>query len=108
GDRLLVAIAERLRAALRPHDMIARFGGDEFAVLCTKVEGESSALIVAHRITDAVSRPIQLQDGEVFVTASVGIAISTDEHETPETLLRNADAAMYKAKDQGRARAEIY
>jgi diguanylate cyclase (GGDEF)-like protein/PAS domain S-box-containing protein len=108
GDRLLVAIADRLRAALRPRDVIARFGGDEFTVLCTEVADERAARLLAHRITSSVSQPIALSEGEVFMTVSVGIALSGGELETPETLLRNADAAMYRAKEQGRARAEVY
>jgi diguanylate cyclase (GGDEF)-like protein/PAS domain S-box-containing protein len=108
GDRLLVALADRLRAAIRPSDTVARFGGDEFAVLCTGVPDEDVAYELARRISSAVSKPIVLPEGEVFVTASVGIALSGGELETPETLLRNADAAMYRAKDQGRARAELF
>ena len=108
GDRLLVALADRLRAAIRPNDTVARFGGDEFTVLCTAVPNENVAQELARRMTDAVAMPITLADGEVFVTASVGIALSGGELETPETLLRNADAAMYRAKEQGRARAEVF
>jgi diguanylate cyclase (GGDEF)-like protein/PAS domain S-box-containing protein len=108
GDRLLVTLADRLRAAIRPNDTVARFGGDEFTVLCTSVPNENVAQELAQRLTDAVSKPITLADGEVFVTASVGIALSGGELETPETLLRNADAAMYRAKEHGRARAEVF
>jgi len=108
GDRLLQALADRLRTALRPNDVIARFGGDEFTVLCEGVADEAAARVLADRILTAVCRPIALNEGEVFVTASVGIALSGGELETPETLLRNADAAMYRAKEQGRARAELY
>ncbi len=108
GDRLLVALADRLRAAIRPSDTVARFGGDEFTVLCTGVPDEHVAYELAQRISQAVAKPIALAEGEVFVTASVGIALSGGELETPETLLRNADAAMYRAKDRGRARAELF
>ncbi len=108
GDRLLVALADRLRSAIRPHDTVARFGGDEFTVLCSGVRDESVARDLAHRIASTVAQPIALSEGEVFVTASVGIALSGGELETPETLLRNADAAMYRAKEHGRARVEIF
>jgi diguanylate cyclase (GGDEF)-like protein/PAS domain S-box-containing protein len=108
GDRLLVALADRLRAAIRPHDTVARFGGDEFTVLCTGVPDELVAHDLAQRIATTVAEPITLAEGEVFVTGSVGIALSGDELETPETLLRNADAAMYRAKEKGRARAEVF
>ena len=108
GDRLLVAIADRLRATIRPSDTVARFGGDEFTVLCSDVPDELAAQALADRIASAVSRPITLAEGEVYVTASLGIALSESDLETPETLLRNADAAMYTAKEQGRARIEIF
>ena len=108
GDRLLVTIADRLRNAVRPNDTVARFGGDEFTVLCRGVPDERVAAEIAERIAAAVARPVQLSEGEVFVTISVGIALSGTDMETPETLLRNADAAMYGAKEHGRARFEIY
>ena len=108
GDRLLVAVADRLRAAIRPDDTVARFGGDEFTVLCTGVPDETTARELADRVANAVCRPVQLAEGEVFVTASIGIALSGGELETPETLLRNADSAMYGAKDHGRSRAELF
>jgi diguanylate cyclase (GGDEF)-like protein len=107
GDRLLVAIADRLRGAVRPTDTVARFGGDEFTILCSDVPDDATAHEIAKRVNAAVARPIVLTEGELFVTASVGIALSGEDHESPETLLRNADAAMYHAKDQGRARHEL-
>ena len=108
GDRLLMTIADRLRATTRPTDMVARFEGDEFTVLCADVADESGARAVAARLVEAISKPVLLAEGEVFVTASVGIAIAGAEVDTPETLLRNADAAMHHAKDSGRDRTECF
>jgi diguanylate cyclase (GGDEF)-like protein/PAS domain S-box-containing protein len=108
GDRLLVAVADRLRATMGPEDAVARFGGDEFTILCHNVSSEETAELVAERLADAVSRPVALVEGEVFVTASIGIALSGGLTDSPETLLRNADAAMYRAKELGRDRAELF
>lgn len=108
GDRLLVALADRMRSTIRPSDTVARFGGDEFAVLCRAVPDEAAAQELARQVADSVSRSISLSEGEIFVTASIGIALSDDELETPETLLRNAEAAMCRAKDRGRARSELF
>ncbi len=108
GDRLLMTIADRLRAATRPNDMVARFEGDEFTVLCVGVADESAARAVAARLVAAIAKPVVITEGEVFVTASVGIAIANGEMETAETLLRNADAAMHRAKDEGRDRMECF
>jgi len=108
GDRLLVAVADRLRAATRPMDTLARFTGDEFTILCEGVPDETTAVELADRVSSAIAKPVTLVEGEVYVTASVGIALATSELETPETLLRNADVAMHGAKEQGRARAGVY
>jgi len=108
GDRLLVAVADRLSATMGPTDVVARFGGDEFTILCQNVTSEETAELVAERVAEAIARPVALIEGEVFVTASVGIALSGTTTDTPETLLRNADAAMYRAKDLGRDRAELF
>ncbi len=108
GDRLLVAVADRLTATMSQNDVVARFGGDEFTILCRNVSSEETAELVAERLADAVGRPVALMEGEVFVTASVGIALSGGAADSPETLLRNADAAMYRAKELGRDRAELF
>ena len=108
GDRLLVAVADRLNNAVRPSDLVARFGGDEFTVLCPNVPSEETAELIAERLIQATSRPVALTEGEVFVTASIGIALSGGESDTSETLLRNADVAMYRAKEMGRDRSEIF
>jgi diguanylate cyclase (GGDEF)-like protein/PAS domain S-box-containing protein len=108
GDRLLVAVADRLGATIGPTDAVARFGGDEFTILCQNITSEETAELMAERIAEAIARPVALIEGEVFVTASVGIALSGSPADTPETLLRNADAAMYRAKELGRDRAELF
>ncbi len=108
GDELLMEIAPRLRTAVRPGDTIARLGGDEFVVLLEGIPGQGAALRVAERIVSAFELPFQLSVGEHYAKASVGIAIS-DGHGSPaDSLMRDADAAMYQAKDRGRGRFEIF
>jgi diguanylate cyclase (GGDEF)-like protein len=106
GDRLLVATARRLDQAVRASDVLARVGGDEFAVLC-EVEDRDQALVVAQRLLDAVQVPTLLGSEEVGVTASVGVAVATSG-ERPQDLLRDADRAMHRAKERGGARAEVF
>ena len=108
GDRLLIAIADRLQAALRPADTVARFGGDEFVVLCEDLVSQQDAVAIAERVNEAVSGPFVIDDVEVFVGVSIGIAFPDDSDADPETLIRDADAAMYQAKDRGRARWVIF
>ena len=108
GDQLLRAVAERIRSSVRPGDTVARFGGDEFTILFEDVADAASARDAADRTLTALTRPFELDEGEVFVSASVGVALSTTGHDTPALLLRNADAAMYRAKERGRAGIEVY
>jgi diguanylate cyclase (GGDEF)-like protein/PAS domain S-box-containing protein len=115
GDQLIVSIAKRLMAATRPSDLVARIGGDEFVVLCEGLLDEHVAMDVAERIRNSITGPLVLQGVEIDSGASVGVAMSTSEqlsHETPEdlavTLLRCADTAMYRAKQRGRGRSELY
>ncbi len=108
GDRLLIAIAERLQTALRPSDTVARFGGDEFVVLCEDLINQHDAIAIAERVNDALSEPFVIDDAEVFVGVSIGIAFPDDNDADPETLIRDADAAMYQAKDRGRARWVVF
>jgi diguanylate cyclase (GGDEF)-like protein/PAS domain S-box-containing protein len=108
GDRLLVDVAARLSEGLRPSDTLARFGGDELTVLCEDLNGLEDAHLVAQRLLERFGEPFVLPEGEVFLEASVGIALSAGGGERPEDLIRDADAAMYRAKERGKARVEIF
>jgi diguanylate cyclase (GGDEF)-like protein len=108
GDGLLVEVANRLGACLRTGDTAARLGGDEFTVLLEDVVDERQALEVAERIADALRLPILLDGREVFVSASIGIALSSPNRSEADGLLRNADLALYRAKADGRARYAIF
>ncbi|HYE12841.1 MAG TPA: EAL domain-containing protein [Pyrinomonadaceae bacterium] len=108
GDELLVAIARRLEAGLRPADMVARLGGDEFAILLDGISGVGDATGTAERIQEALSAPFSLRGHEVFTTTSVGIALGGVGYESPEDILRDADIAMYRAKDKGKACHEVF
>lgn len=109
GDALLVEVAKRIQKTLRPSDTVARFGGDEFVVLCEDVDGPEQALQLAQRVSDAVDhRTVPVEGAEVTVTVSIGIALATDKLDNPEALLRDADMAMYRAKAHGRARQELF
>jgi diguanylate cyclase (GGDEF)-like protein/PAS domain S-box-containing protein len=113
GDQLLVALAERLRHALRPADTVARFGGDEFTILCESVADAAQAAAIAARVGELIAQPFAIEgEDDVVLTASVGISLSAGGPDTgadrPETMLRDADAAMYRAKERGRARHELF
>ena len=108
GDQLLITVAERLAGAIRPGDTVARLGGDEFTILCDDLEDADQAVEIATRVAEAVERPLRLEDSEVVMTTSVGIAIASDSDQRPAQLLRDADAAMYRAKGGGKARCEIF
>ena len=108
GDRLLRGIAPRLSEALRPSDTVARFGGDEFVVLCEEVTDGRDALQVAGRLQEALSRPFPIDGEEHFLSASIGVALANGRYATPEDAMRDADAAMYRAKEKGRAMSELF
>jgi diguanylate cyclase (GGDEF)-like protein len=109
GDRLLEAVARRLSSVLRPQDVIARFGGDEFTVLIADVAGETEALAVAERLAAALGPAIDLDGEPRFVTASVGLAVAGTHHrDGADQLMQDADAAMYRAKENGKARCEAF
>jgi diguanylate cyclase (GGDEF)-like protein len=105
GDELLCTVATRLRLVLRPGDTVARFGGDEFCVVCDDVRDAVEGGALARR---EIARPFALESGEHFTSASVGIALADGLSRPAEDLIREADAAMYRAKDGGRGRYEIF
>ncbi len=108
GDEVLVEVGRRLRSALRPDDVAARFGGDEFVALCRGDVDEHEAMTIAYRIEQSLAEPIPTRSGIVRVTASVGIACGRISAEHPTELLQRADAAMYHAKRLGKDRSELY
>jgi diguanylate cyclase (GGDEF)-like protein/PAS domain S-box-containing protein len=108
GDRMLLAMASRLQGTLRTSDTLARFGGDEFVILCEDLTGEADALDMAERIGHAMAQPLSWGDGELVVTLSTGIAMASSPLVSAESLLRDADAAMYRAKADGRARSAVF
>jgi len=115
GDQLIVTISKRLAAATRPSDLVARISGDEFVVLCEGLLDEQVALDVAERIRLSITGPLILQGIEIEAGASVGVAMATPELLASEssvdaavTLMRSADTAMYRAKQRGRGRSELF
>jgi diguanylate cyclase (GGDEF)-like protein/PAS domain S-box-containing protein len=108
GDKLLIAVAERLRGALRPQDTAARLGGDEFAILVENLLSVSDIENVASRVLRAMEREFEVRGGFVHVGVSIGVAIAGPDHAAPEMLIRDADFAMYRAKQAGGGRIEIF
>ncbi|MDJ0861592.1 MAG: EAL domain-containing protein [Gammaproteobacteria bacterium] len=108
GDQLLVGISRRLEKYLRPGDTLARLGGDEFAILLNEIEGVSDATHVAERIHQLLEGEFIIEGHEVFTTASIGIAMGSDQYRRAEDVLRDADLAMYRAKRAGNLCYEVF
>ena len=108
GDELLILVARRLETCIRQTDMVARFGGDEFAILLDAMQDESDAVRIAEKVQKAISAPFKLASHEAITTASIGVALSTSGYTEAEDIIRDADTAMYRAKDHGKARYEIF
>ncbi len=108
GDELLGEMARRVSSCIRPTDLVARLGGDEFTVLLEHVGGLSEATRVAERIFAEVRKPFSVAGQEVYTSASIGIAVSTTGYAHAEDVIRDADTAMYRAKANGRGRAEVF
>lgn len=108
GDVLLKSIAERIRRCVRAEDTVARFGGDEFTLVIQRITHAEDAAKVAEKLLESLRQPIRVGDHELFVTTSIGISLFPTDGTDAETLVKNADTAMYRAKDHGRDHYEIY
>jgi len=108
GDRMLLAVGERLTKAVRQSDLVARLAGDEFVVLIEEHKGPEEVMIVAQKILALLQRPVMLEWREVAISASVGIASFPEDGEDVETLMKHADLAMYQAKERGRNNFQFY
>jgi len=108
GDRLLIDVGERLRGTLRSSDTVARFGGDEYVMLCEELSNDGDAVGAAARVKAAFDEPFTLEGEDHHISVSIGVAVASSGAATPDDLLRDADTAMYKAKELGRGRFELF
>lgn len=108
GDQMLVACGQRLGRALRATDTLARFGGDEFAILVDNIKDREEAVVIAQRIQQDMQQPFKIVEGDLFVGASIGITLSTHNYSRAEDMLRDADIAMYRAKMSGKGQHVLF
>ena len=108
GDELLSVFSQRIKQTLRPGDTVARFGGDEFAILIDGIKKSEEATLIAERICIKLRNPFHIQGHEIFTTASIGIVYLTSDYQSAENVLRDVDTAMYHAKNNGRSRYEVF
>jgi diguanylate cyclase (GGDEF)-like protein len=108
GDEVLITVARRLEECVRGGDIVARLGGDEFAILLERIADVRDSALVAERVHEALCEPMNIGGLEHVTSASIGVALSTSANEQPEYILRSADMAMYRAKNTGRSRFEMF
>lgn len=108
GDKLLVEFASRIQDLLRDIDTLARFGGDEFVILLEDIEDENYAVLIAERLQKSLKSPFEIKGNDIYAPASFGIVLNTKIYDDPEIIIRNADAAMYHAKEKGRSQFKIF
>ena len=108
GDELLLEVARRFTGCLRSLDMLARLGGDEFALLLENIREPSDAARVAERLQASLQQPVNLGEEETYTSVSIGVAVQGDADEHPQNMLRSADLALYRAKEQGRGRFQVF
>lgn len=108
GDALLRSVAQRLRKCVRPNDVVARYGGDEFTILIGELTGLDSILTILHKVREAFETAILITGQDVYAAFSMGVSVYPHDGSDPETLLKNADAAMYRAKANGRNQYQFY
>ena len=108
GDELLMLVARRLETCLRQTDVVARFGGDEFALLLDDLQDPADVMQIAEKVLQTIALPFKLANHEAITTASIGVALGSSSYKEAEDIIRDADTAMYRAKDSGKARYEIF